>query len=102
MQLANQRPMRRREIVSAVYSIFDPLGLIAPFVMKAELLLQTLSMKRLGRDDPLEEDDKKQWKRWLDYLPKLQEMQVDCCLKPKVFDEVKEVQLHLFSGASRQ
>ena len=39
--------------MSAVYSIFDPLGFIAPYVMKAELLL------RLGWDDPLEEDDKK-------------------------------------------
>ena len=38
--------------MSAVYSIFDPLGFIAPYVMKAELLL------RLGWDDPLEEDDK--------------------------------------------
>ena len=53
MQLANQRAMTRRGIVSAVYSIFDPLGFIAPYVMKAELLL------RLGWDDPLEEDDRK-------------------------------------------
>ena len=56
MQLANQRAMTRRGIVSAVYSIFDPLGFIAPYVMKAELLL------RLGWDDPLEEDDKKKKK----------------------------------------
>ena len=42
----------------AVYSIFDPLGFIARF-MKAKLPLQTLSRKRLGRDDSLEEDDKK-------------------------------------------
>ena len=53
MQLANQRAMTRRGIVSAVYSIFDPLGFIAPYVMMAELLL------RLGWDDPLEEDDRK-------------------------------------------
>ena len=64
--------------------------------MKAKLLLQTLSRKRLGWDDPLEEADKEQWKRWLDDLPKLQEIQVDRCFKPKEFGEVKEVQLHLF------
>lgn len=51
LQLANQRPMTRRGIVSAVYSIFDCLGLIAAYVVRAELLLQTLSRKRLGRDD---------------------------------------------------
>ncbi|XP_022784343.1 uncharacterized protein LOC111324942 [Stylophora pistillata] len=70
--------------------------------MKAKLLLQTLSRKRLGWDDMLEETDKEQWKRWLDDLPKLQQIQVDRCLKPKEFGEVKEVQLHLFSDASRQ
>ena len=64
--------------------------------------LQTLSRKSLGRDDPSEEDDKKQWKRWLDDLLKQQEMQVVRCFKPKGFGEIKEVQLHLFTEASRQ
>ena len=60
LQLANQRPITRRGIVSTVYSIFNPFGFIAPYVMKATLLLLTLSRKSLSRDDPLEEDDKKQ------------------------------------------
>ena len=68
----NQKPMTRRGIVSAVYSLFDLLGFIAPYVMKSKLLLQTLSRKRLGWDDPLDEVDKGQWKRWLDDLPKLE------------------------------
>ena len=86
--------MTRRGVVSAVYSLFDPLGFIAPYTMKAKLLLQTLSRKRLGWDDTLEETDKEQWKRWLDNLPKLHQIQG--------FGEVKEVQLRLFSDASRQ
>ena len=83
--------------MSAVYSIFDPLVFIAAYIMKATLLLQ-----RLGWDDPVEKADKDQWNRWLDDLPKLQEIQVDLCFKPKGFGEVKEVQLHLVSDASRQ
>lgn len=85
--------------MSAVYSILDPLGFIAPYVTKAKLPLQTLSRTRFGWDDPLEEADKEQWKRWLDDLLKVQELQVDRCFKPKGFGEVKEVQLHLFSDA---
>ena len=60
LQVANQRPMTRRGIVSAVYSLFDPLGFIAPYIMKAKLLLQTLSRKRLGWDDLIEETEKTQ------------------------------------------
>ena len=47
----------------AVYSLFDPLGFITPYAMKAKLLLQTLSKKKLSWDDPLEEANKGQWKR---------------------------------------
>ena len=32
LQVANQRPMKGRGIVSAVYSLFDPLGFIAPLI----------------------------------------------------------------------
>ena len=94
--------MTRRGIVSAVYSLFDPLGFIAPYIMKAKLLLQTLSRKRLGWDDLIEETEKTQWNRWLDDLPKLEEVKVDRCFRPGEFGKVKETQLHLFSDASRK
>lgn len=45
--------------------------------MKAKLLLQTFSRKKLSWDDPLEEANNGQWKRWLDDLPKLHDIQVD-------------------------
>lgn len=102
LQRVSQEPVTRRGIVSAVYSLFNPLGFIAPYAMKAKLLLQTLSRKRLGWDDMLEETDEEQWKRWLDDLPKLHQIQVDRYFKPKGFGEIKEVDLHLVSDASRQ
>lgn len=102
LQVVNQRPTTRRGMVSAIYSLFDPLGFIAPYTMKAKLMLQTLSRKRLGWDDLIEETERTQWKRWLDDLPKLGEIQVDRCFKPREFDKLDEAQLHLFSDASRQ
>ena len=92
----------RRSIVASTYSLFDPLGFIAPFVMKAKILLQSLSRWGLGWGDRLEEDDQAQWKQWADDLPKLQALYVDRCFKPKKFGNVRKVQLHIFSDASRQ
>ena len=66
--------MTRRGIVSAVYSLFDPLGFIASYIMKAKLLLQDLSRKNNGWDDLIGEAEKIQWRRWLDDRPKLQEV----------------------------
>ena len=94
-------PVTRRDLVSAVYSLFDPLGFIAPYMMKAKLLLQMLVRKGVGWDDPLGEDERAQWRRWLDDLPKLSEIRVTRCFKPAVFVDIVEIQLHLFSDASR-
>ena len=41
-------PVTRRDLVSAVYSLFDPLGFTAPYLMKAKLLLQMLVRKGVG------------------------------------------------------
>ena len=81
--------------------MFDPLGFIAPYTMKAKLLLQMLVRKGVGWDDPLGEDERAQWRRWLEDLPKLSELRVNRCFKPAVFGDIVEIQLHLFSDASR-
>ena len=89
--LAKVKPMTRRGILSLVSSLFDPLGFIAPYVMKAKLLLQDLSRRKLGWDTEIEEQDKVQWSLWLEDLLKLEEIQVDRCIKPKNFAEIKNI-----------
>ena len=64
--------------------------------MKAKLLLQTLSRDWLGQDELIEETEKTQWNRWLDDLPKLEEIKVDRCFRPREFVEVKETITPLF------
>lgn len=90
-------------VLSVIYSIFDPVGFIAPYTIKAKLLLQTISRVKLGWDDRLGENERLQWMRWLQDLPKLDRcLKVDRCFKPETFGKVRTVQLHLFSDASRQ
>ena len=45
----------RRGILSVVSSLFDPLGIIAPYIMKAKLLLQELCQKKLKWDEAIDE-----------------------------------------------
>ena len=45
---------------STTYSLYDPLGFIAHYIMKAKLLLQTLNRKRLGLDDLIGETERSQ------------------------------------------
>ena len=103
--MTDNTPLRvntRRGVLSVIYSMFDPLGFIAPYVMKAKLLLQLLCRRKCGWDDQLGEDEKNQWTRWREDLPKLAEVKVSRCFKPETFGEIKTRELHLFSDASRQ
>ena len=102
MSAKSKKPATRRSIVSVVYSLFDPLAFIAPYIMRVKLILQMLSRKKIGWDEPLEENENVQWTRWLDDLGKLKEVTVKRCFKPKGFTQVQEIRLHLFSDASRQ
>ena len=61
MALARQKQPTRRGMLSIVYSVFDPIGLIAPFVMKAKLLLQESCRKQQGWDDEIAAQEKQQW-----------------------------------------
>ena len=77
MSAKSKKPVTRRGIVSVVYSLYDPLGFIAPFIMKAKLILQMFSRTKIGWDEPLEENDNVQWTRWLDDFGNLKEVTVD-------------------------
>ena len=75
--------------------------MIAPFIMKAKLLLQELCRKKLQWDEEISKLEKKQWLRWLNNLSKLKEVKVERCLKPGDFGVIKTTELHLFSDGSR-
>ena len=66
-----EKPCTRRGILSVVSSVYDPLGMAAPFVLPAKLLLQDLCRKGLGWDDVIPSLHLSRWQAWLADLPKL-------------------------------
>jgi hypothetical protein len=88
----------KRNIVSAVSSIYDPCGFLAPFAFKAKLLIQELWLRNLDWDDPLHEDLLTRWQEWQDDLQHLQQLSI-----PRYFNFPPgqlSLELHLFSDAS--
>ena len=51
MSATSKVPLTKRGMVSVEYSLFDPLGFIAPYIMKAKLLLQTVNRDANPADD---------------------------------------------------
>jgi transposase InsO family protein len=80
--------------------VYDPLGLAAPFILPAKILLQSLCQKNLGWDQEIEGPDLQRWQTWLRDLPELQKYVVPRCVKPKDFGAVRSSQVHHFADAS--
>ena len=94
------KPLTRRGILSVVSSVYDPLGLAAPFMLPAKRLLQDLCRFKLDWDDPIPSEYKFLWERWTADLPKLSQFSVARCIKPAGFGVISSSQLHHFSDAS--
>ena len=92
----------RREILSTVSSVYDPLGFVAPFILSAKLILQHLCRLKLDWDDKVPEEFLNRWQAWLCNLPQLDTLAIERCFKPSTIQEITSTQLHHFSDASQQ
>lgn len=100
--VVKDRPATRRGILSIVSSVYDPLGFVAPFILKAKLILQDLCRNQYGWDDKIPDEFIHRWEAWLRELPKLEQLTVDRCFKSPELGGIASCQLHHFSDASKQ
>ncbi|XP_048577004.1 uncharacterized protein LOC125559097 [Nematostella vectensis] len=97
----SDKPMTRRGILSTVSSVYDPLGLLAPYILPAKKLLQDLcKLNNLGWDDEIPSEYQSKWTKWRQGLPVIEKVTVDRCYKPRNFGQVVSKQVHIFSDPS--
>jgi len=97
--IKNKTPTRRT-ILSIVNSIYDPLGFISHFVLKAKQILQRLCHEKYGWDEIIPDGIVRPWQRWITELDQLSRFEVDRCMKPENFGVVKTADLHHFCDTS--
>lgn len=54
-------PLTNRGVLSTVASMYDPLGFMAPFVLRGKQILQQMYREKIGRDEDLPENLRPQW-----------------------------------------
>ena len=89
----------RRGVLSTISSIYDPLGIAAPYLLEGKQILQQICAEK-GWDDPLSDGQVCLWNRWIENITKLEKIRVDRCIYPQGFGEIKHTSLHHFSDAS--
>lgn len=98
--VVKEHPLTRRGILATVASIFDPLGFLAPFILKGKQILQRMCQDKAGWDEPLSDDLKQHWEVWLRDLNDLSLVEIPRCYTPLTVQEVQQYELHHFSDAS--
>ena len=91
----------KRGLLSLLSSVYDPLGIVCPFVLNAKKISQDECRVTKTWDDSLSPLNCNRWKRWLKELPLLEKFQLERCIVPSEFGEVVQCELHHFSDASQ-
>lgn len=70
------RPLTRRGILSTVSSVFDPLGMFAPFILVGKGILQELCQDGADWDDRIPDHLRLKWEKWRDDFHHLTQLKI--------------------------
>ena len=87
----------KRNYLKWIATLFDPLGMLSTFVIRAKVLMQEIWVCSLDWDDPLPEELLAKMMSWFGKLPMLSKIRVSRCLQLR---EVTCATLHVFVDAS--
>ena len=96
-----EKPTTRRTILSTVSSLYDPLGLLSPFVLVGKRILQDLCRDNVDWDESLSDEMIHRWQKWKRQLQDLSDLHIPRCYIPPGFSQIKTVELHHFADASQ-
>ena len=101
------RPFTKRGIISIVNSLYDPIGMVSPIVLTGRLIQRAVlssskdSQEDPGWDDILPESEYSNWKKWINSLRDIENMQINRCFLPNNFKPARQ-ELHIYADASEK
>ena len=98
-QMENVIPSTKRSLLSLVCSIFDPLGLLAPYTIRARILIQNLWAEGVEWDETLPEKIASAWRNWLSEIDHIENFTTTRKYWPSDHTSV-QTSLHIFCDSS--
>lgn len=96
---ATQRKITKRTILSEIARLFDPLGLLAPVIIRAKIFLQELWLSKFNWDDPLSQIMSERWSTFRQQLKDVDQISIPRWLH--FSKTINSVEIHGFSDASQ-
>ncbi|XP_077536079.1 uncharacterized protein LOC144148418 [Haemaphysalis longicornis] len=96
----NTKPTTTRTLLQTFARIYDPLGFLAPFTVRAKVIFQDLWKLQHPWDSPLQREQLTAWNAWCSELTELQHL----CLPRNVSDNQgypeQSIEIHFFADAN--
>ncbi|XP_072398174.1 uncharacterized protein [Diabrotica undecimpunctata] len=96
--ISSEPKYTKREVVSIISSIFDPLGLINPITVSAKLLMQKIWIWNLNWDDKLTGEISSEWLNFLAHIPDLAKLTISRPLLNPL--NISRIEIHGFCDAN--
>ncbi|XP_072389402.1 uncharacterized protein [Diabrotica undecimpunctata] len=96
--ISSEPKYTKREVLSIIASIFDPLGLINPITVSAKLLMQKIWICNLNWDDKLTGEISSEWSNFLGHIPDLAKLTFSRPLLNPL--NISRIEIHGFCDAS--
>ncbi|XP_055714786.1 uncharacterized protein LOC129808906 [Phlebotomus papatasi] len=90
----------KRNILSTVARIFDPIGLVGPVVVAAKIILQEAWLCKVNWDQQLPDILRDKWLKFVRSLPNIGNLQIPRCASS--LEDCVAQELHVFSDASME
>ena len=102
IEKARNLEVTKRNVLSLLASLFDPLGIISPVTVSMKALFPGICSNKFDWDKPLMGETKGKWDRWIKDLSETKEIQIDRCLYDVGGDGVEKCYLHRFRDPSKK
>ncbi|XP_049294174.1 uncharacterized protein LOC125769484 [Anopheles funestus] len=89
----------KREVLSFVMSIYDPIGMISHITILGRILMRSIHKAVTNWDEQIPEDLGVKWNEWLNLLKNAHQFEVPRCVLPT---NAQSIELHTFVDASEE
>lgn len=96
----DKKPYTRRGVLSCLNSFYDPLGFVAPVLIRGKLLLRQFTEESTDWDQHLPEQYQEEWEQWKQQLWYLENLEIRRTYLSIPTEKLLQKHVHVFTDAS--